>query len=87
MSSDISSANSIASDSEIDDEFNRILQRLSESSISNHLSGSLASMRKILPDNFSMAYGTSSFSTKPNMSDFIAGNPAFSCDMAAGNGS
>jgi hypothetical protein len=61
----------MASDSEIDDEFNRILQRLSESSISVHRSGSLASMRKILPDYFSMAKGTSSFSTNLNISDFI----------------
>jgi ddrB-like ParB superfamily domain len=43
-------------------------------------------MRKISPDNFSMAYGTSSFSTKSNMSDFIAGNPPFDAENITRNG-
>ena len=86
MSSAISSASSIASDSEIDDEFKRILQRLSGSSISVHLSGSLASMRKISPDDLSIAKGTSSFSTNPKISDFIANNPPFDTENITRNG-
>ncbi|WP_156915980.1 hypothetical protein [Desulfatirhabdium butyrativorans] len=72
ISSANSSASNMASDSEIGDEFNRILVQLSGSSISTHFSGFRESIRKMLPVNFSIAKATSSFSTKSNMSDFMA---------------
>ena len=86
MSSSSSSASSMASDSETLEEFNRILARLSGSSISDHFSGLRESIRKMSPVNFSIAKGTSSFSTKSNMSDFMSGIPPFDAENITRNG-
>lgn len=86
MSSSSSSASSMASDSETLEEFNRILARLSGSSISDHFSGLRESIRKMSPVNFSIAKGTSSFSTKSNTSDFMSGIPPFDTENITRNG-
>ncbi|GEM_PF-5957298 len=75
MSSSISSASNMASDSEIEEEYKRILQQLSASSISAHFSIDLPSILKTQPVNFSIAKGTSSFSTNLKLSDSISVPP------------
>jgi len=85
MSSVISSASNMASDSEIDDEYKRILQQLSVSSISTHFPIDLPSIRKTQPVDFSIAKGTSSFSTNLKLSDSIS-NPPFDAENITRNG-
>lgn len=69
MSDSSSSASSIASDSETSETLDRILAKLSGSVISTHFDISLPSIRNSLPQDRSMAKGTSSFSANLKLSD------------------
>jgi hypothetical protein len=69
MSDSSSSAKSIASDSEMGEALDRILAKLSGSVISTHFSIDLPSIRNNLPQDRSMAKGTSSFSANLKLSE------------------
>ena len=71
MSDSSSSASSIASDSETSETLDRILAKLSGSVISTHFSIDLPSIRNTLPQDRSMAKGTSSFSPNQKFAESI----------------
>ncbi|MFH1984760.1 MAG: hypothetical protein ABIL58_23210 [Pseudomonadota bacterium] len=86
MSSSSSSASSIASDSETSDTLDLILAKLSGSVISTHFSIDLPSIRNNLPQDRSIAKGTSSFSANLKLALSDIPPPPFDAENITRNG-